>query len=723
MKNRPKAKVRVGVRAKLIALLVGTSFLALLLACGAFVYYDRVTYAEAKKGTLSVLVTSVAQSAYGPTAFQDPDSTAVILKVLESEPTAQAGAIYTSEGTLLSQWKRARAKVALPRELAKLDQKSGYKHKRLSLTSAIKGDQQVGTLHVVFSTDDIDARTKRFLQIAGGVLAIAIALALLIATVAQRVFTRPVAMLSAAAHRVQEQQDFEARAQRVSDDELGELTDAFNAMLAMIQARDQELEQHRLGLEATVAERTRDLDQKNREMRLVLDNVDQGLTMIDRRAVPSGERSAIFDRWFGAPELEQTFPEILGRTAVGNFREQFAMQWEQLTDGFLPLELNLAQLPAQLSTSDGHYYALSYRPIGDDPERFDKLLVIVSNVTEHVEKMRSDAQQAQLIALLEHISSDRGGFLNFYRETEATIERLTEDAPRDRTLVMRELHTLKGNFGLFGLKPLAHLVHAIEDACIESGGLPDADDRAELQAAWQAFADSARTFLGDNTRAISVDRSSFERLLAAIHERRPALELSQLATRVLQEPVEPKLARMGERAKQLAERLGKGPVVIDVQADGVVAPESLNWLWQVLPHVIANSVDHGLDEPSERFAHGKKGEGKLRISAREQASQLVIEVEDNGRGIDWERVREKAVKLGLPAGSEQELTAALFCDGVTTREQASDVSGRGIGLAAVEAACHEHGATVRVSSRAGEGTLFRFTVANDQTSATHRRTA
>ncbi|MEY4576689.1 MAG: hypothetical protein RL701_1392, partial [Pseudomonadota bacterium] len=80
----------LGVRGKLIGLLVGTAFLALLLACASFVYYDRVTYTAAKSATLSVLVASVSNSAFGPTAFQDEDSSKTILKVLEAEPSTLA---------------------------------------------------------------------------------------------------------------------------------------------------------------------------------------------------------------------------------------------------------------------------------------------------------------------------------------------------------------------------------------------------------------------------------------------------------------------------------------------------------------------------------------------------------------------------------------------------------------------------------------------------------
>jgi two-component system chemotaxis sensor kinase CheA len=689
--------------------------IALSLACAAFVYYDRASYSQAKRGTLSVLVQSVAQSAFGPTAFQDKDSAAVILKVLAAEPSAQGGAIYAQDGSLLAAWVRPNVPFKIAPKLGVLGAKDGYVGERLLVTHKI-GDatQQVGTLHVQFSTRDIDERTRRFLQIAGAVLLVSSLGALVLALLAQRILTRPVQILSDAAHRVQAHKDFDVRAQRVSNDELGRLTDAFNDMLSMIQARDRELEGHRANLEDQVKERTRDLDQRNQEMRLVLSNVDQGLVIVDREGVMGPERSAALTSWFGQAGAEP-LGSYIDRACPG-FAGKLAMAWSQLLDGMLPIELNLAQLPDIAVAESGRHYALGYRPIGLSGDHFDKLLVIVSDITARVEKERSDAEQAQIIAMFEHVTGDRNGFLDFFEETDSTIERLTGKTQRDLTLEMRELHTLKGNFGLFGLKLLATLVHKLEDECIEAQRGPDAEQKLRLRAAWERVASRARTLLGDGAMSMTVSRRDVEQLLEALRANMPYDELMGRVSRLLLDPVAPKLTRIGERARGLAERLGKGPVDIAVEADGVRAPGDIGWLWVVLPHVVANSVDHGLDSADERANVGKNGPATLRLTAKERNRSLIIEIADNGRGIDWERVREKAKRAGLPHQTEQDLIQALFSDGVSTKDEASEVSGRGIGLAAVAAACKEHGASVRVSTEPGQGTVFQLTLAHSNRS-------
>jgi two-component system chemotaxis sensor kinase CheA len=85
-----------------------------------------------------------------------------------------------------------------------------------------------------------------------------------------------------------------------------------------------------------------------------------------------------------------------------------------------------------------------------------------------------------------------------------------------------------------------------------------------------------------------------------------------------------------------------------------------------------------------------------------------VEVTDNGHGIAWERVRGKALEQGLPHATNEDLVKALFTDGLSTREEVSDTSGRGVGMGSVRAACEALNGQIEVISQPGEGTTFRF---------------
>jgi two-component system chemotaxis sensor kinase CheA len=128
----------------------------------------------------------------------------------------------------------------------------------------------------------------------------------------------------------------------------------------------------------------------------------------------------------------------------------------------------------------------------------------------------------------------------------------------------------------------------------------------------------------------------------------------------------------------------------------------------VLIHVVRNSVDHGIEGPDERVRAGKPRAGRVSIESRLEGAAFVIVVEDDGRGIDWNTIRQRARLRGLPHATEHDLEEALFTDGITTRDAVSDLSGRGIGLSAVRQICAQLGGTIQVQSQHGLGTRFEF---------------
>jgi chemotaxis protein histidine kinase CheA len=125
-------------------------------------------------------------------------------------------------------------------------------------------------------------------------------------------------------------------------------------------------------------------------------------------------------------------------------------------------------------------------------------------------------------------------------------------------------------------------------------------------------------------------------------------------------------------------------------------------------HVVRNAVDHGWESPEERRAAGKPSHPKLRLGATVRAHELAIELEDDGRGIDWDAIRAAAVERGLPARDEKDLVSALFSAGVSGRREVGPVSGRGVGMSAVFTRVAEFAGRIEVTTRKGIGTCWRI---------------
>ena len=129
-------------------------------------------------------------------------------------------------------------------------------------------------------------------------------------------------------------------------------------------------------------------------------------------------------------------------------------------------------------------------------------------------------------------------------------------------------------------------------------------------------------------------------------------------------------------------------------------------------HLLRNSVDHGLELAAERLAKGKPETGQITITAERVGSEVVITVEDDGGGVDLRRFGPRGIELGLvgPDAGESELVGLLFSTGFSTRQRATETSGRGVGLDVVKSQIESLGGSVRVASQRGRGTRFELRV-------------
>ncbi len=135
-----------------------------------------------------------------------------------------------------------------------------------------------------------------------------------------------------------------------------------------------------------------------------------------------------------------------------------------------------------------------------------------------------------------------------------------------------------------------------------------------------------------------------------------------------------------------------------------------------LTHIVRNSVDHGIEMPAERKAAGKSAEGRLLLRAYHEGGQVVIEISDDGKGIDTDRVRQKAIERGLITDaqaakmSEREIVDLVFLPGFSTAEVVTNFSGRGVGMDVVKTNIEKIGGTVDLHSERGQGTTLKIKI-------------
>jgi len=195
---------------------------------------------------------------------------------------------------------------------------------------------------------------------------------------------------------------------------------------------------------------------------------------------------------------------------------------------------------------------------------------------------------------------------------------------------------------------------------------------------------------------------------------RKLAELQEAVMNVRMVPVGQLFGRLGRIVRKLSREQKKEIDLIrsgmDTELDKLIIEE----LADPLMHIIRNAIDHGIESPKARQRRGKQAKGTIELSAFQQGNHVVIQVSDDGAGVDPERVRDKAVRMGLVAPNaeltNEEIFDLLFEPGFSTRETVSELSGRGVGLDVVKRNISNLSGLIQVDSAPGEGTTFTITL-------------
>lgn len=191
-------------------------------------------------------------------------------------------------------------------------------------------------------------------------------------------------------------------------------------------------------------------------------------------------------------------------------------------------------------------------------------------------------------------------------------------------------------------------------------------------------------------------------------------ELQESVMAIRMQPVKSVFARMPRLVREVTDKLGKRARLVTIGEETEVDKTVIEEISDPITHMIRNSLDHGLEPPEEREAAGKPADGTITLSAEHRGGRIVINIRDDGRGIDHSAVLARARERELVApGAElapDEIEDLLFEPGFSTAATVTDISGRGVGLDVVRRNIQGLGGRVSVSSSRGSGTCFTMTL-------------
>jgi two-component system chemotaxis sensor kinase CheA len=191
-------------------------------------------------------------------------------------------------------------------------------------------------------------------------------------------------------------------------------------------------------------------------------------------------------------------------------------------------------------------------------------------------------------------------------------------------------------------------------------------------------------------------------------------DLQRSVMKIRMVPVDQLFRRFPRMVRDVSRQCGR-EVELDISGQDTDLDKGiLDAIAEPLTHLVRNAVSHGIEPSEERRKLGKPSHGTIRLNAYHHGNQVVVEVIDDGRGIDAHKIRAKAIELGMTTPeeaarlSEAEILEFIFRPGFSTAEQVTEVSGRGVGMDVVQSVLHRLKASVSVETRPGQGTTFRL---------------
>lgn len=574
----------------------------------------------------------------------------------------------------------------------------------------------------------------------GLVSGVAIVLLTAIGMLLYRQITRPLTRMQVEMSEIATSQDFTRRVPVGRMDEIGHSVVAFNRMIEKIQ------------------ENAALLKQKTADIQAMLQNMQQGILTVVDGGVVHEEYSVYLESIFETQEIAgRKFMELIfADTSLG---ADALSQVDAAVDACLGQDIinfafnqHLLASEVEKRMPDGRVKTLdlSWSAITDESDTILRLMLCVRDVTE-LRKLAAEASEQrrnlEMIGEILAVSQEKfqhfiDSSTTFVHENERIIRQYSQADSAAIAALFRNMHTIKGNARTYNLQHLTNVVHETEQT-YHALREPDSEHTwdqdwlmEELTRVREAIENYARInevklgrkgHKGDGVSGNTMQAAPD--VMAGIQESLRLLErvnpgnLDELVAmrdsiyeqlRLLgSETVDALLSGALQSLPSLAQELGKEPVAVRIDDNGYrVRTEARGILQNVFMHLLRNSIDHGIEPAAERIAHGKPAAGTIDIEVGVDQGMLQITLCDDGRGLALDRIRSIAAERGWigadqPA-SDEDIAQCIFRPGFSTADKVTAVSGRGVGMDAVqEFLKREHGRIELRFTDDNKGAAFR----------------
>ncbi len=467
----------------------------------------------------------------------------------------------------------------------------------------------------------------------------------------------------------------------------------FSAAFLRVELDEKVISELNKKLEMQVVELDALVEQKTAHMKSMFQTINQAIFTVDKDGFISEERSNHSDKILQGAVSIQDFLARTGATLEErSYLDSVLISTVGLESFAFDANEHLLLKTVQRGTET---FEIDWSPIVSRDDAISGLLVCVRDITE-VARLRAESQQKdhRIIILSELLGMPAAQQKKNLRSLGIIIEKLLliqNDVSKVREVLI-ELHTFKGNSRFFGFKTLSNLTHELESRVIQ-----DMKSQAEAIPTLKALYDDYNQIFESNIGVhlqdgqVHVDRAILENLYSYFRSRRDlsATEMMFLdrLERELHLRLDTLLEGQSEKLQEIARKLGKETPEIRVTGNSMILPDQYgDVMSKILNHLIRNSLDHGLETAEERQKTGKAPRGTISIHLKSTSQHMELDFSDDGRGYNLKAIVKKANEQGLQTDglSPEELVALTTRPQFSTKSEVSEISGRGIGMDAVQ---------------------------------------
>ncbi|HET9240295.1 MAG TPA: AAA family ATPase [Oligoflexus sp.] len=480
------------------------------------------------------------------------------------------------------------------------------------------------------------------------------------------------------------------------------------------------------------------IEERTRDIRSILANIQQGIfTIKGPQLTVDDDYSIYLETLFERKGLARMSMEqlLFSQSNLDADRKALVKNvlLSSLGEDLLAFELNAAHLPFEMTIHAGgsiKQIEMDWHPISGPDNRVAQILVAVRDVTTlRALQAETTRRQMELERIGELLSQPAPHLIRFFAEAYQLLEECLQTLQRpemDPALgsLSRSLHTLKGLARGNGLKNLSAAVHHVEDELVQQNGVKGLQDLiASIQSLRKVLDEYQEQFKKlvpalkqdgldtDDYAALVKDLSKLSQLnLGADMQARIRFWQSRLAGSDAS-PLDQWLKAYQPKLAEIAGALHKkAPALVVVAPPLHLSESGARTLERILTHLFHNAVDHGLESTEERIKIGKTEQGTLTIVAKIEHERFIMRFEDDGRGLDLDGILAKGQRMGLCSAEERNpdrIAQLIFHPGFSTSKSLTEISGRGVGMNAVEAEIKAAGGSVEIQLLGNPEARFR----------------